>query len=117
MLVGATDNGMAWLWDLSDCLGWADGSHAGTWVAAAEAGGHFDESDLARWPRPIGSLAPRSRGDETDWQGFPPIALNMTGRRLVASFAAPVEELERFEDFAMMEVPTTVVATLHTPRF
>ena len=23
---------MCWLWDLSECMGWADGSHAGSWL-------------------------------------------------------------------------------------
>lgn len=32
LLLGRADNGMCWLWDLSECMGWADGSHAGSWL-------------------------------------------------------------------------------------
>ncbi|GAB4814118.1 hypothetical protein N2152v2_001164 [Parachlorella kessleri] len=35
LLVGRADNGMIWLWDLSERLGWADGSHPGTWLREA----------------------------------------------------------------------------------
>ena len=113
ILVGAAGNGMAWLWDLSDCLGWADGSHAGTWVAAEpEAGEHYDETDLARWPRPIGSLAPSANGSPRAWQGYPPISISMLERRLVASFALPRPQDANLES---LRGPTFVMAALRPP--
>ncbi|KAL4856340.1 hypothetical protein ACK3TF_003150 [Chlorella vulgaris] len=37
MLLGRADNGMCWVWDLSECLGWQDGSgQAGSWLRAAQ---------------------------------------------------------------------------------
>ncbi|PSC71937.1 F-box only 3 isoform X2 [Micractinium conductrix] len=37
LLLGRADNGMCWLFDLSERLGWADGSHGGSWLPAAGA--------------------------------------------------------------------------------
>ncbi|PRW39330.1 hypothetical protein C2E21_7136 [Chlorella sorokiniana] len=38
LLVGRADNGMCWLFDLSERLGWADGSHPGTWLRMQQGG-------------------------------------------------------------------------------
>ena len=32
LLVGRADSGMCWLFDLSERLGWADGSNPGSWL-------------------------------------------------------------------------------------
>ena len=71
-LLGRQDNGMCWLWDLSHRLGWADGSHPGSWLPPAPAaaatsegagreqraggGGHIDETDWDPLPLPLGCL-------------------------------------------------------------
>lgn len=47
LLLGRADSGMCWLFDLSERLGWADGSHAGSWLRAEHAW-HGDGSDQAR---------------------------------------------------------------------
>lgn len=38
LLLGRADSGMCWLFDLSERLGWADGSHAGSWLRTARQG-------------------------------------------------------------------------------
>lgn len=38
LLVGRSDSGICWLFDLSERLGWADGSHPGTWLRRAQQG-------------------------------------------------------------------------------
>ena len=62
-LLGRQDSGMAWLWDLSQRLGWADGSRPGSWllrgsgVGSAKGQQHWlDESDWDAVPLALGCL-------------------------------------------------------------
>ena len=62
LLLGRADNGMCWLWDLSERLGWADGSHGGSWLRQAASGG-----GLAAPPGAAADAAAAAAG-EPDWE-------------------------------------------------
>lgn len=58
LLLGRADSGMCWVFDLSECMGWADGSHPGTWLAplpqpasahAGGGGGDAAQGDAEEW--------------------------------------------------------------------
>lgn len=59
-LLGRQDNGMCWLWDLSERLGWADGSRRGAWLRSMLGSGGEGAEDSGT-----------SHMDETDWDAAP----------------------------------------------
>ena len=65
---------MMWLWDLSERLGWADGSHAGSW----QAGGSHQRLDQGGGPGP-GSRSGSGGGSHMDEHDFElgPLALGV----------------------------------------
>lgn len=63
-LVGYSDSGKIWMWDLSEKLGWADGSHCGSWLKSCASlqeqcdgsSWHDDENDYERKPSLLGAM-------------------------------------------------------------
>ncbi|KAL4440486.1 hypothetical protein ABPG75_003487 [Micractinium tetrahymenae] len=81
LLLGRADSGMCWLFDLSERLGWADGSHAGSWLQAArqsQAVWRSDgmeqgpaEGDVEMSEGPAGGEAEGGHLDESEWERAP----------------------------------------------
>ena len=76
LLLGRSLAGSLWLWDLSERLGWADGSTAGTWLRPGACEGHMDETDFEAAPLPLGCIQPLYSGFEHaagDWRTARPL--------------------------------------------
>lgn len=115
LLLGRADSGMCWLFDLSERLGWADGSHAGSWLRAEHAwhgdgsdqarseagqGCHLDESEWERAPLPLGCLgAPyevwcSTQDEAAPLHWLPPPLAWAAPHRLVALAGLELEQKE-----------------------
>lgn len=81
LLLGRADSGMCWLFDLSERLGWADGSHAGSWLRTARQGqatwrsdamsqGPGGDADMPEGPTE-GEATEGGHLDESDWERAP----------------------------------------------
>ena len=75
LLLGRADNGQLWLWDLSERLGWADGSQQGSWIrrATAAAGGGDGGGAEGAWGDSQGGSDYKDFGhlDEEDFEMSP----------------------------------------------